>query len=101
MIHVLHHLNSFEEQEKLITECLKKLSSKGKLIVNEITEKPKIKRIFAWIVDHLLYPGDKIYYRTHEEFIKLFLNKGFRVKFVKTGRGTPFPQVIYILEKNN
>ena len=99
LIHVLHHLNSFDAQEKLISSCWDKLSNQGRLIVNEIDDRPKVKRLCAWIIDHILYPGDKIYYRSNGEFIKLFSKFGFSIKVIKTGRWTPFPQVIYILQK--
>lgn len=99
LIHVLHHLNSFQEQEKLLTECKKKLTRNGELIIAEVDKKPILKYILGWIADKLLYPGDKIYYRMPNEFEKLFRNLGFRVKMIKADGGKPFAHVIYILER--
>lgn len=99
LIHVLHHLGSFAEQEKLLVECKKRLTRNGKLIVAEVDKKPILKYILGWIADKLLYPGDKIYYQMPNEFGKLFRDLGFRVKMIKADGGKPFAHVIYVLEK--
>lgn len=101
LIHVLHHLNSFSQQEKLLLACREKLAVRGKIIIAEVDKKPILKYFLGWIADHLLYPGDKIYYRFPAEFKKLFAALKFRVKIVKADKGTPFAHVIYILQKND
>ena len=99
LIHVLHHLNSFAEQEKLLVECKKRLTRNGKLIVAEVDKKPILKYILGWIADRILYPGDKIYYQMPNELGKLFRNLGFRFKMIKADGGKPFAHIIYVLEK--
>ena len=101
LIHVLHHLNSFKEQEHLLGECRQKLAKNGKLIIAEVDKKPILKYILGWIADKLLYPGDKIYYQMPNEFEKLFQDLGFRVKMIKADGGKPFAHIIYVLEKND
>ncbi len=99
LIHVLHHLNSFQEQEKLLTECKKKLTRNGELIIAEVDKKPFFKFILGRLADFLLYPGDKIYYRFPDEFGRLFTKLGFKAKIIKADKGKPFAHVIYVLEK--
>jgi len=54
--HVLHHFSSFEEQEKVINHCYKKLKKNGKLIIMEILVKNNLKYLNGWIFDHFLVP---------------------------------------------
>lgn len=101
LIHVLHHLNSFLKQEKLLLACREKLAAKGQIIIAEVDKKPIFKYFLGWLADHLLYPGDKIFYRFPAEFKKLFTALKFHVKIIKADKGTPFAHVIYILGKND
>ena len=100
LIHVLHHLNSFEEQEKLLLECKKRLAKNGRLIIAEVDKKPILKFILGRLADFLLYPGDKIYYRFPKELIDLFSRLAFKVKIIRLDKGKPFAHVAYILEKD-
>ena len=47
LIHLLHHLSSCEEQEKLVKVCFEKLKKGGKLIVSEIGRRPWWKYIIT------------------------------------------------------
>jgi len=99
LVHVLHHLNSFEEQEQLIEVCRKKLARNGKLIIVEVDKKPVWKYILGWLADHFLYFGDKIYYRFPKEMKTLLSQFDFKVRTVKLDKGGPFAHIVYILEK--
>lgn len=99
LIHVLHHLNSFKEQETLLAACQQKLAKNGKLLIVEVAKKPILKYWLGWLADRLLYPGDNIFYRSPAEFKKLFRRLGFRVKIVKADKGHPFANIIYILDR--
>ena len=97
LIHVLHHLSSFQEQEKLLIELKKKLTKDGELIIAEVDRKPVIKYWLGCLADKIMYPGDKIYYRFPQEFERLFKKLGFQVKTTRPHRGKPFAHVIYLL----
>jgi len=101
LIHVLHHLDSFAQQEKLLLECKKKLKNGGRIIIAEVDKKPILKYILGWLADKILYPGDKIYYRMPNEFKRLFQDLGFTVKMIKADNGKPFAHIIYVLKKND
>lgn len=100
LIHVLHHLNSFKEQEKLLLACRKKLAERGKIIIAEVDKNPVFKYILGWLTDHFLYLGDRIYYRFPDQFVPLFTKLGFKNKVIKASQNKPFAHVIYVLEKD-
>lgn len=100
LVHVLHHLNSYQEQEKLLSECQKKISKKGKIIIAEVDRKPVLKYWLGWLADCLLYPGQKIFYRYPEDFKKIFSRLGFNAKIMRAEKNKPFAHIIYVLEKN-
>ena len=99
LIHVLHHLNSYNEQEALIEACFKNLKDGGKLIICEVDKYPWWKFFLSQIADHLLYPGDHIYYRFPGELVPL-LNKFFtNISRERMHQGTPFSHITYICTK--
>jgi len=54
--HVLHHLFTYEEQERLLKFCYEKLKPGGKLIICEVNRYPKWKYLISLIADKVLYP---------------------------------------------
>lgn len=99
LIHVLHHLDSFQEQEDLLAACFSKLKKGGRLIIAEINSRPWWKFILTRLADHLLYPGDKIYYRFSGEMEVLLKKFSTEVKFEAIDKGGPFSSVAYICIK--
>lgn len=100
LIHVLHHLNSFTTQERLLIACKKKLAPTGRIIIAEVDKKPILKYFLGYLTDRILYPGQKIFYRFPKEFKRLFTKLGFKVKIIKAEKNKPFAHIIYVLEKN-
>lgn len=98
LIHVLHHLNSYSEQETLINNCYKKLKPGGELIICEVDKYPWWKFFLAQLADHLLYPGDHIYYRFPDKLLSLL--KDFKVQYMPSHQGTPFSHITFICEKS-
>lgn len=99
LIHVLHHLNSFEEQEVLLKACWSQLKSGGKLVIAEIDQKPPIKFFLTQIADHLLYPGDTIYYRFPEKMLPLLEKLNGKIQMLSMHEKTPFSHITYIVTK--
>ena len=93
---LLHHLKSYQEQANLLDYCTKMLSPTGTLIVKEINEEPKLKFLLAFLIDNLLYPGDRFYYGS-EVVWKLFLEQfGLNVTFHPIHKGKPLSHVVYV-----
>lgn len=101
LMHVLHHLGSYQEQEELLAVCVEKLKKGGTLLIDEVYNQPPWKRHFGRVVDFLLYPFDKMYYRLQPEMLKLL--KRYPLEIVKVqnvdGRLAPFAQVVYLCQK--
>lgn len=99
LIHVLHHLNSYSDQEVLLKACCGKLKEGGKLVICEVDRRPWWKFILAQIADHLLYPGDRIYYRFPKELLALLRTLPLNVQYQKSHQYTPFSHITYVCEK--
>lgn len=103
LIHVFHHLQSYESQVKILEACKKNLNKNGKLIVAEIIDKPVVKYLFTYVTDALILPivfnnkliDTKIHYRKDKEWKKLFKSYGFKVKTTHPHSGKPFSHVLY------
>ena len=78
LVHVLHHLPSFENQEKLMRECYEKLRKGAKIIVVEIDLRPLWKFWFTKFIDHVLYFGDRFYFRDQKQTSELLSQAGYR-----------------------
>ena len=98
---VLHHLDSYDDQEQLINDCKDMLKKDGVLLIVEVDNKPFWKLILGRITDFIMYSGSPVYYRYKNEMIKLlekyFLKSNIAVDYL---RNNPFPQVVYICKKN-
>ena len=94
---VLHHLDSFEEQEKLLKHCAGLLNPNGFIFIKDIDKKPLHKYYFTQMVDNLLYPGDRYYYRGQDEFQALAGRLNMDLERHLVHRGTPYSNIIYIL----
>lgn len=101
LFHVLHHLNSYSQQEKLLKKCLQKIKKGGKLLIIEVEPKISYKYLLAWLVDHFLVPWifDKklyspIYFRNNKEWINLINNIGFKSRVYNLEKEKPFPHIL-------
>jgi len=103
LIHVFHHLPSYEGQVRMLEACKKNLNKNGKLIVAEIIQKPLLKYLFTYITDVLILPivfnnklfDSKIHYRKDPEWKKLFKDHGFKVQATYPHKCMPFSHVLY------
>jgi len=72
------------------------LNSRGRLIILEVDDHPLSKYMLAHIVDHVLYPTQKIFYRLPESMEKMFEDRGLAVKSYPMHKGRPFPHFLYV-----
>jgi len=107
MVHLLHHLPSYQNQEALIQKCRSKLRKGGKLVIAEIDRKPILKYLLTWLVDRIVFPilfegkiySKEIFYRKTDEWKKLLTELGFKVDVQEAHLKKPFSHVILIGEK--
>lgn len=103
LVHVLHHLRSYKEQERMLAGIRKILKSDGKLIVVEIAERPFAKYIFTWLTDAITVPilfenkffSMDFYYRKAIEWETLLNKTGFEVSTEPIHKGKPFSHVLF------
>lgn len=101
LFHLLHHLRSFSDQEKVIINCLSSLKPKGKLIVVEVDQKFSFKYFVSLFVDCFLVPWlfekrffTPVYYRSEKDWVKLLESLGTTVKVTKLEEGKPFTHIV-------
>ncbi len=98
-LHVLHHLSSFDAQRAMLARCHDLLGPDGCVVVLEVDRRPRRKFALAWLADHVLYPGDRIFYRDQQSFLALFRESGFRPEVIPLHRRRLFPQMLYVCRK--
>lgn len=107
LTHLLHHLPTKKDQEKLILKCKECLKPNGKVIITEVIERPFCKYIISWLTDAFVVPiffNKKLYdfnfhYRRDEQWKKLIKKSGFKITTFYTHRNKPFPHVIFVATK--
>lgn len=107
MVHLLHHLPSFEAQETIIRRSKDNLKKGGQLVIVEIDRKPFLKYLLTWVVDIVIFPilfegrlyNRRIYYRKSEEWKTLLEKLGFSVKITASHQGKPFSHVVLVGDK--
>jgi ubiquinone/menaquinone biosynthesis C-methylase UbiE len=106
--HLLHHLPSRNDQEKVLTKCHRSLTSKGKLIVVEVIEVPLLKYVISWLTDAFIVPilfENKLFdfsfnYRKKREWEMLLNKLGFKVTTKVAHQGKPFSHVVFTCVKS-
>lgn len=101
LFHLLHHLRSFAEQEKVINMCFNQLKRAGKLIVVEAEPKISFKFLVTWLTDHLLVPWlferklySSIFFRRSQDWMRLLEESGFSCNTISAEEGKPFTHII-------
>lgn len=107
LIHVLHHLSSYNEQEELILKCRRRLKKNGKLIVAEVEPKFSIKFFVTWFTDHFLVPWvferklySLIFFRKAKDWKICLENLGFSCSITSAEKDKPFTHIILNCTRN-
>jgi len=101
LFHLLHHLLSFSDQEKVIRKCLLALKPGGKLIIVEVDKKFSLKYLFTWLTDHFFVPWvfegrfySPIFFRSGKDWLSVLNNLGMKCKARSAEKGMPFTHII-------
>lgn len=103
LVHVLHHLDSPDEQIKMLEKIEKKLKKDGELIIVEIDKKPFLKYVFTWITDAITVPvlfegklfSTNFHYRSAKEWIRILKEFGYKIETARPHKGKPFSHVMF------
>lgn len=105
MVHLLHHLPSFEDQIKLLKKAKSAIKPGGKLMIVEVDRKPFMKYLLSWWVDHFLVSWffdrklhSKIFFRKEQEWNKVLRSLGFKCRTHSAHAGKPFSHIIFECE---
>lgn len=99
LIDFLHHMDSYQEQEKLLNYCSACLEKGGILFIKEVGYEPYFKFLLTSCVDHVLYFGQRFYFRNSREYEKLMKSFGFEVKLLPIHHETPYSAYGLICQK--
>ncbi|MDO8638518.1 MAG: glycosyltransferase [Candidatus Daviesbacteria bacterium] len=108
LVHVLHHLRSYKEQEVLLKKCVQKLKKNGRLIIVEIDKKPLVKYFLGWISDIIIVPilfersfyNPHIFYRTGSQWDALLSSYNLKVSLESADEGKPYSHILVNAKKN-
>lgn len=99
--HVLHHLNSYKQQDEVLKKCYKRLKAGGKLFIAEVEIEPSPKYWICWLFDHFFVPWvfegrfyTPAYFRSSRDWKKFLNEVGFECKIIPASNGRPFSNVI-------
>lgn len=107
LVHVLHHLPSYETQIELIKNCKINLKKNGSLIIVEIDRSPLLKFILTWFVDVVIFPiifekklfNFNIFYRSKDKWKLCLKQLGFKTKIIQAHQNKPFSHVLFCCKK--
>lgn len=98
MTDFLHHL-TVQDQKELLEFLFQRLSSGGRLVIQEVIESPAWKHRFADWIDRLLNQGKISNFRTQKEWVKFFEEIGYRVEVHPAHKGLPLADAIFVAIK--
>lgn len=104
LIDVLY-LIPYEKQEIILRKCSSALDERGVLIIKEMDTKPRWKYIWNQIQETVavkivgLTLGEKFYFRSRKEFLKILTDLGFKINPVRLDKGYWYPHIIYVCNK--
>ena len=96
LVDVLHHLGSFREQETLLDVVARILSPGGTVVLKEVSTAYPLRYTLTTALDRIAYPGDAFFFRHHEQFRDLLLERGFEVRFTRLTDHRPYAHVLLV-----
>ncbi|MBI1869340.1 class I SAM-dependent methyltransferase [Candidatus Gottesmanbacteria bacterium] len=96
----LHH-TAFDRQQELLKNLYKTLFSDKTIIIKEIDNDEFVRKWLSRFWDFILYPKDRIYYRSRQEWKELLTSIGFSVSVRSAVRWFPASTTLFICKKNN
>ena len=94
----LHHL-PIKVSRDLLNKVFNRLTSGGKLVIQEVDKKPYWKYLITLIIDRLLNPFQKLNYQSVKYWQDILESIGFHVEIKPAHKGLPLADVILICKK--
>ena len=97
---LLHHLPEVDAAP-LLRRCHQVLKAGGRLVVKDVTTRPRPKIWFTWALDWLMAPGTPLCYRSRAEMTRLLEGAGFDVYSHGIDDLLPYPHILYVCHKRS
>ncbi len=94
----LHHI-SHTEQLNILNKVTQRLKPRGILVVKEIARDDGVFMWLSRLWDLALYPQDRIYYRTRNEWLAVFKNTGLEVRVRRATHWFPGSTHLFTCQK--
>ncbi len=94
----LHHVD-WISQQKILDQVIIKLNKGGILILKEIVSDDGWRMRVSRLWDLVLYPFDRIYYRSRSEWKKVLLNAGLSVDIQRHISWFPGSTILFVCKK--
>ena len=91
----LHHM-SFDQQLEILGPIVKKINKQGCLLIKEVGKDGLAIHLWSRLLDFVLYPSDKIFYRSSNDWLKLLEQFNLRSQKLDTHVRTFIPNKLYI-----
>jgi SAM-dependent methyltransferase len=99
------YLIPWQEQEQVLAEAANRLQPGGRLLVKEMSRRPRWKYTWnlfeEWLAVRLLHItyGQRFYFRSEDDWQKLLQSFGLRVSALRLDEGYLHPHILFIGEK--
>ena len=100
------YLIPYDKQEIILQKCYNSLLPGGTLIVKEMDTRPRWKYVWNLFQETLAVKligftlGERFYFRSQSEYLKILGQIGFTVKPVPLDKGYWYPHIVYICTKS-
>ena len=99
------YLIPYDKQELILQKCYRSLTPGGTLIIKEMDTHPRWKYVWNLLQETLAVKligftlGERFFFRSQEEYLKILKGIGFSVKPVPMHSGYWYPHIVYICTK--
>jgi 2-polyprenyl-3-methyl-5-hydroxy-6-metoxy-1,4-benzoquinol methylase len=97
MIDLLHHLDDASKR-RLVATCASHLSDDGRMIIKDVTTRPRAEIAFTWALDVLMTRGFEMWYWNEAKFHGLLGEHFARIDTFPISDLLPYPHIVYLAE---
>ena len=95
MLDLIHHV-PVREVPAFLESVRNRLRPGGLLVIKEVSNRPRYKMWFTWLLDRLMVGDEPIHYWPPEELMELLGKLGFDVKRHQMKDFLPYPHILYL-----
>lgn len=97
MIDLMHHLSP-DGKRHTVDEIRRHLSPDGRLVIKDVSIRPRWRLAFTWVLDVLMTRGFEMWYLDSREF-KEVVGEGFSMDSYPIADWIPYPHVVHLFDR--